>query len=249
MRRFLQRLKFAWEYFAKGQHRLPPLQTPPDFSYPEPDAGLMNFLAGMFQAHGAYAVRAGNWVVVDGGRLYARAAHFDHKQHPNNLVLQVDFIIVLSSGEHIAEAFAGVGVDIPSALRDACQSFQDSSFHALFTALLGRPCDHVEREEWVIGGAPRRITIGLLRMRGQLPLDQWPPVYAGIRKQIESFPISSGLHWIRVFYANFPADNPTVEVLLDNASCSELQTQIGTLPWPRADTFYSARLFLVIQDV
>ena len=79
----------------------------------------MGFLVDMYRTHGAKAVLAGNWVCINRGRAFTRAAYFDIQQHPKNLILQTDFITVTEDGIHIAEAFAGIGTDVSSALRDA----------------------------------------------------------------------------------------------------------------------------------
>ena len=244
----LNRLKFAWDYFIRGRHRLRPLEVPSDFNYPAPDDFLMTFVADMFTAHGAHAYRSGTWIVVDGGRLFVRAAHFDHRQHLKSLVLQTDFVCLTPSGQHIVESFAGIGTDLRSALIDACKSFQDSSFHVLFVTCLEHNCEHVDRESWTIGGTVRALTFGWLRTRGQLPLDLWPPVFTAIQSQVESIPLPAGLHWVRYFYAHIPGDSPTVEVLVDNEAHQALVSAASNLPWPSSDAFYSARLFFTIQD-
>lgn len=248
MTSFLRLVKFALEYFIRGRKRLPQIAVPPDFDYPAPDDRLMWFLEEMFRAHGAHAFRSGAWVVVDGGRLFVRACHFDHRHHPDSVVLQADFVCVASGGQHIIESFAGIGPDVASALTDACQSFQDSSFHVLFVTLLGRICDHVDRETWCIGGMVRVMTFGWLRTRGELPPDFWPTIFEAMQRQIEAVGVQSGLHWVRYFYANVPGHHPTIEVLVDNQSCQELSSQAAILRWPSSDAFYSVRLFFTIQD-
>jgi hypothetical protein len=69
--------------------------------HPAPDPGLMQFLKGMYEVHGAKAELAGDWVVVDGGKLRTRAVHFNHRQFPQGLVLQTNVVSVLPSGERI----------------------------------------------------------------------------------------------------------------------------------------------------
>ena len=248
MASLLSNLKFAWEFFVQRKHRLTDVSPIPDFNYPEPDDRLMAFLLGMYCEHGASAVKLGNWICVDGGRLFTRAAHFDHCQHPKNLVLQADFVTVTQEGQHIIVAFAGIGEDLDSAVADACKSFQDVSFHALFVSLLDRSCGHVEREVWSIDDRIRNITLGWLRWRGELPIDLWPPIFKGVQKYMESQPLSSGLHWLSLFYFHLPSQEPTIEVLLDNETSEALQKQMATLPWPQTEAFYSTRLFAVIQD-
>lgn len=243
------KLRFAWEYLILGKHKLPQVSPPPDFDYPVPDDCLMNFLLGMYCEHGASAVRVGNWICVDGGRLFTRAAHFDHRQHPQRLILQADFVTVTKQGQHMIESFAGIGPDFTSALQDACKSFQDCSFHALFAALLGRLCEHVDREVWNIGGQNRQITLGWLRYRGDFPTDKWAPIFEGLQKHLESFALTRGLHWARFFYSHAPSQAPTIEVLIDNETSEPLQSLAANLPWPQVEQFFSTRLFFTIQDV
>lgn len=240
--------KFAWDFIARGRHWLATVDVPSDFSYPIPDDYLMCFVAGMFTSHGARAFRSGGWVVVNRGRLFVRAAHFDHQRHPKGVVLQADFIFLTSSGQHIIESFAGIGTDERSAIIDACKSFQHSSFHALFVTLLDHPCERVDRDSWTIGGTKRTLTFGLLGIRGELPSDLWPPVYAAMQSQVETLQLTPGLHWVRYFYAQAPGGSPTVEVLVDNEPCPTLISAASMLPWPTSDAFYSARVFFTIQD-
>ncbi|HSI63433.1 MAG TPA: DUF6348 family protein [Candidatus Saccharimonadia bacterium] len=248
IRRFAKELKFGWDYFVRHRHRMNSICAPSDFDYPEVDDMLMTFLEEMFQAHDATAFRVGNWVAVDGGRLFARAAHFNHRQNGENHHLRADFIAVLPSGEHIIEAFAGIGSDRLSALKDACGSFSDSTFHVWIRALLDNPCDHADEETWVISGTPRKVTMGLLKMRGHLPLENWSSIFSGIQKIIEQQSLRAGLHWLRLFYAQVPGDGPVAEVLLNNIEHQEMQSEVAQLPWPMTEGYYSARLFLTIQD-
>lgn len=246
---FLSKLRFAWEYLVRGKYRLSDASPVPGSNYAKPDERLMTFLLKMYREHGASAVRIGNWVCVDEGRLFTRADHFDHRQHPKSLVLQADFVTVTQQGRHIIESFAGIGENLNSALADACKSFQDASFHALFVTLLSRPCGHVDRDVWTIGGIRRNVTFGWLRMRGAFPTDLWPPIFEGLKKYTESLPIESGLHCARYFYCHIPSQEPTVEVMIDNETSEQLQTHVAALPWPQKNEFYSVRLFLVIQDM
>lgn len=242
------KLKFIWSYFVRGEHRLSPIPAPPDFEYPQPGERLMDFLVGMYRGHGAIASRVGNWVCVDGGSLFTRAAHFDHRQHPGGYILQADFVTLAAGGHHIVESFGGIGTDFTTALEDACKSFQDATFHALFVTLLGHPCEHVERERWLVAERPRIMTFGWLRMRGPFPIEDWPPMFERFRKHMEALPLTSGLHWGRYYYGHLPSSEPVTEVLIDNEPHKELQSELANSSWPASDEFYSGRLFFVIQD-
>ncbi|MDB6118213.1 MAG: hypothetical protein JWO08_1994 [Verrucomicrobiaceae bacterium] len=221
--------------------------APPDSDYPEPDDLLMYFLAGVYGEHGAETERKGNWISVDQGKLFTRVAYPSQRQHPAGLVLQVDFVTVTADGRHIVESFAGIGADLSAALQDACGSFLDSCFHVFVVALLGRHCDHADRQQWRVGGRERRVTLGGLRIRGELPTGWWPPVLDGIRHHLEALPLAEGQHWIRYFYCHAPSNPPTIEILIDNEPHEELQTVTANLPWPQKEGFYSVRLFFVVD--
>lgn len=245
---FFRRLKLFVGRLILGSRDDSTVPLPADLNYPQPDPELMEFLVKIYTQHGAVARRMGNWVSVDNGRIFTRAAHFNHRQHPHNLVLQTDFITVTQTGQCIVESFAGIGVDVSSAVLETCMSFMDSTFHALFISLLGRSCEHVERENWLIAEQPRIMTFGFLRIRGDFPLDHWTTLFEKIKEQMEATPLSRGLHWGRYFYSNIPGDQPIVEVLMDNEMHEELREQAAILPWPKTEEFYSARVFFVIQD-
>ena len=221
----------------------------PDFGYPPVDDELMNFLAGMYSGHGAAATRIGNWILVDDGKLLTRASHFDHKDAPGSRILQADFVTVSAAGNHIVESFAGIGFDLATAIEDACRGFQDSSFHAIFSTLLDRECTHIEREEWMIAGLKRMVTLGLIRMRGEFPDDSWPALFDSTKTLIEDCDLPSGLHCFRIFYCHMPSGKPTIEVLIDNQEVTALQEQIGALKWPCSADSYSIRLFFMVQDL
>ncbi|RYD18551.1 MAG: hypothetical protein EOP88_22175, partial [Verrucomicrobiaceae bacterium] len=188
----LASLKFAWEFFVRGKHRV----EMPDFGYDAPDDRLMNFLAEMYRGHCVIANRYGNWVFVDEGKMHVRASWFRCNPSSDHVIIQTDFVTISAQGEHVVESFAGMGPDMTTALKDASKSFQDSSFHVLLTTLLDRPCEHVDREVWTIGGQRRNVTFGWLRTRGALLEEQWPPVFEGIRRQVEGIPLAPGRHWV-----------------------------------------------------
>jgi hypothetical protein len=212
-----------------------------------PDPEMMDFLQKIYAAHGAKAEIQGDWVIVEGGKLKTQAS-YDGKQGKKDFILQADFVTRLDSGETIIESFGGVGEDLKKAKEDAYRAFMDSTFHALLSVGLGQPCEHADTDEWEIGGSRRKITYGLLRMRGTLPENSWPPVIEDLKKLVQESGLPKGLHWVRYFYAQIPGGEPTVELMLDNETWEPLQKKAAGLPWPESKDYYSARLFFMVQD-
>lgn len=243
-----QRLKFAWDFFVRKKDRAGNI-TLPDFDYEVPDERLMRVLQDMFESHHAEPVRIGNWIATNEGRVLSRASLHILREEPADFWIQADFITLCEGGRHIVESFASSGEELASAMKDVCRNFQESSFHVLLTTLSGQPYDHAERERWIIGGQERNVTFGCLLTRGSMPLADWPPVFEIIQRDVESLPLSPGLHWMRYFYSNIPGSEPIMEVLQDNEPHEELQARSAGMPWPKSDAFYSARLFFVIQDI
>lgn len=241
----MRSLKFAWEFFVQKKRRLDPL---PDLGYPPVDEKLMGFLTGIYQAHGAFVIRSGNWLVLSDGRLLSRVARFNSRDEAGKSSFQMDVVTVVSPDQHIVESFSGLGATPDEAFEDACVNFRDSTFHVLYSALLDPTCDHVDRDSWTIASVPREVTLGWLRLRGHFPMENWEPTYTAIRLQMEEAAMGRGLHWVRYFYAHIPGREPVTEVLVDNEPVEAFQERLATFPWPDTVDAYTARLFFIVQD-
>jgi len=217
---------------------------------PKPDKVLIKFLYDMYKSHGANAKIEDSWVSIANGKIHSTAYHFNHAKYPNGLfLLQADFITRINEDQSIVESFAGHGSDLNSALKDACESYQDCTFHALFSALLGQNCSHAETKKWVIGESKRKVTFGSMKIRGKFDSSSWKAIFPKLETKIQKSNLKNGLHWVRFFYMNIPNHEPSVEVLLDNNEWKQLQTEFRELPWPRSNDPYSVRLFCVIDDL
>lgn len=208
----------------------------------------MQFLLHAYQKHGCTAAQHGDWIVVEQGCLLTRASTYNENEQAGVVILQADFLTVTPEGHHILESFAGFGPDQISALRDACESFLDSTFHAILSALLARPSEHATTLRWDIGGTARQLTFGSVRMRGAFPGGAWPEIFASLENETQKVYLPKGLHWARYFYSHVPGRPPTVEALLDNETWPEMQGKMPDFPWPQSEEFYSARLFTLIED-
>jgi hypothetical protein len=209
---------------------------------------LTAFMEKLFAAHGASTYREGNWVVVDNGNLLSQVRLVRETNHPDQSVLQADFILGPQSGEIIIESIVGIGHDRASALADAAYAFQQVVFPAAFWALLLRACAHAHEEEWQIAEIPRTVTSGQLGTRGELPVETWPATFQAIVAQLKGSGLPPGLHWVRYFHQHSPGSAPVTELLLDNQPWHQLHQEAVDLPWPGGDKFYSVRLFFIIQD-
>ena len=232
-----------------GRDRGEPDPGIPDFGFPPVDETLMIFLQRMYSDHGATARRVGNWIVVDGGAVLARAAVFNERAEPGKCVFQADFVAVTQGVTPIIESFAGFGKDRHEALLFACKGFQDSSFHPIFNAILKRECTHVDVEHWVIGGVKRKVTMGMLRVVGAFPAAASPMVVEAVEDGLKNHDLPAGTHAVRLFYSHNADSPPVVEFLIDGEPVTGIQDGLRQHDWPGGTDFYSVRLFLIVEDV
>ena len=72
--------------------------------------------------------------------------------------------------------------------------------------------------------------------------------YSQLEQEIKQADIGPGTHWIRLFYSQFGNETQECEVLLDNRAWQPVQMRMRTAPWLVREEWYSARLFLILQD-
>ncbi len=186
-------------------------------------------------------------IEVDGGRVSVTTEISETRHYPAGASLQFIVRVFLPSGERIDEYFAGIAQDERSAIIDALRNFADSSFHVIISALLDHLCEHATVEKWTINGIDRRVTLGAVTSRGGVPGNylQW---FREFEQMAKASSLPGGIHWIRIFHGQSNPSNATTEVLLDNEHWQPMESGIAALDWPAKDTFYTARLFLIIQD-
>lgn len=126
---------------------------------------INNFLIDAFKSHNVAIENEKNgWINFprrNDAPFYAyqtrqpkiRGEVVDRKQHPNNLVVQIDISLLLSDGRILCESFAGIGEDEKSAIGNGLTNFLSGSFHVLLNAFYFQQNDEqVSVENWEING-------------------------------------------------------------------------------------------------
>jgi hypothetical protein len=207
-------------------------------------------IAELFSAHGLPVDLKDGWVVARSGVLRAQARIFERPKHSGYHQLQLDVQVVAPNGIDILESVAGFGPTLHAAILEGISSFAQASFHVIFSALTGKPCSHCDTEEWLIGGIPRTVFLGMITSRAEKS-DKGPDRmgwFQVVETAIKNLQLSSGTHWIRFYHAELPESESVNEALLDNVSHSGLQSALASFVWPKTERFYSDRLFLIICD-
>ncbi|RKH74775.1 DUF6348 family protein [Corallococcus aberystwythensis] len=205
-------------------------------------------LAELLRAHGLSIQEEGEWLRVgsQGPRFYA--AFIDTRTGPGHCMRQLDVWLGPWAGQWVVESVGGVGKTEEEASRDALANFVRASLHVLLSAFVRPPDAHVTIETWQVGGIDRKVILGDIVSRGD---DAGPkheePWLRAFEDALKSLPLTSGTHWVRVYYAQMDGERMTLEVLLDNEPWQALTDLLETASWPAAPGFLSRRLFLVLQ--
>jgi hypothetical protein len=205
------------------------------------------YLQQLLRAHGVFATPCGDWLVLSQDDMKANASIV--REAPGKWV-QLDVRLEFAPGRILIESFGGAGETRMRATNDALQNFTLNSFHVILAAFLNRDDNQVSREDWMIGGKLRRVTIGNVGIRGKPPvlgaeLVDWFKLFEG---KLKAQQLTEGVHWVRLYYAQMQEKSTACEVLLDNDVWEEIQSEMAAVDWPAGEEFYSLRLFLVVQD-
>jgi Family of unknown function (DUF6348) len=221
----------------------------------DPQRDINAFMEGLYRAHDVPAHVSGDWVVFTDQPYRTQGETNRETVHLNgshSLVLQITFC--LAPTVNVVECFSGAGSTWEEACKDSLENFARNTFHVFVAAFFDVICgEQVNEEVWTINGQSRRISMSNIGVRGQYPVgsDGKPDMvwFDEFQKRLESQPLSSGLHWVRLFYMRKGDEVYGSEILLDNEPWMELEPEISEITWPRADHVYGFRLFLILQNV
>ena len=234
--------------------RLTPGEIPPQR---KPDDGLVGplneLLARWFEAHGVRAQSLGQWVALPRANAAAQLIVAKELSTPHAWTVRMAGTLQVA-GLQIAEPVLGRGKTFLDAVEDGARTWHESVFPVLLAAFFDTPIPgKVEQNEAVIGGVPRRVTLGSLHTWGRLPETApgrpdltWFDEFV---RKVRSRDLPPGPHWVSLFYAQVDEKPVEFEVTRDNADWGELRAVLYSVPWPKAKEFFSVRAFLVIQDV
>jgi len=208
------------------------------------------FLLELFRNHGIDAAPVDDWIVFRDRNMKANAAVVREMKQRVGASVQLDVRIEIEPGRTLIESFAGVGESKDRAVANAQHNFVVNSFHVILAAFFRPENEQVTREEWMIGGQKKLVTIGNIGMRGELPVqgEQAVAWFRQFEERLKAKRLAPKTHWVRLYYGQMQREAIACEVLLDNEPWGEMRSEMAAIDWPLSETFYSVRVFLVIQD-
>jgi hypothetical protein len=212
---------------------------------------LDNFFSEWLKAHGHEDV-----VIDDGGvgiagnetRLYA-SLYGSNKHDDGSYVVEVEFTIRLPARGQITEFVAGMGDTEASAINDALVNFTLTTFHVVYKGFINAEDPHMKATKVTINGADREVIAGDIMLRGgpqETKLDL-EPLRAEILEALNQSSLSPQPHWAKIVYSQQGGKPMTVAVTLDNNDELKLTEAVKRLSWPRIDSFYMAKQFIVVK--
>lgn len=206
------------------------------------------WLTEFFAAHGFPAQPDGEWLQIEGRSARVQCLVHDLDGHHDRASTQLDIIFCPWPGTAICESFGGVGDTRDERIADALKAFAWNSFHVLLSAFLSaEDSDQVERQEFDNNGVRRRMVHGDVTCRGDSAIIAPTGWFDQFLRLLESNPIPPGTHWIRLYYGQQNREAMAIEVLLDNEPWDAVAEQARAIDWPKADDFFSLRVFMAVQ--
>ena len=236
-----------------NKFQLPPGALPPQR---KPDDGLVGplneVLARWFEAHGVRAQSLGQWVALPKADAAAQLIVAKELSVPHSWTVRMVGTLQIA-GLSVSEPVLGRGKTFIEAVEDGTRAWHEYVFPVLLAAFFDKPIPgKVEQTEAVVGGVPRRVTVGSLGTWGRLP--EVAPGRPDLRwfddfvNKVKARDLPPGTHWVRLFYAQADGKPVDIDVARDNADWPELRSVMSYAPWPKGKEFYSVRAFIVIQD-
>jgi Family of unknown function (DUF6348) len=212
----------------------------------DPVAALQEVLI----AHGLNTTRTDQCVLIPASDLMVFVGVVRVDKHPNARVFQLDVRVEspLFTGKLLIESFAGVGPDESDAAKQAFGKFLRGSMHVLLACLVDvkRDDDQIEWDSWIFKGKAWRVCMGPLLAQGTTPVTV---EYSELLEQLkdELLPqLTSGFHWLRVFFMKNGKERLVSEVLLDNVDWPEGRKIVEA--WHSPDGAYSVRQFSMLMQ-
>ena len=229
---------------------IPRLGVAQDVADIEGDAAVNARLRSLLRDEGLSPREEEGWLVLQEGPSICGDIVRQLEPQEGIINLQLDIYLKLDDERILVESFGGIGDSREEATNDALRTFSRGTLPVLLAGLYGDTSVRVNRLTWEVAGQERRVTIGNLTARGQLPGDGQPPRewIAALKEEIAKADLPGGTHWLRVYVAQLNNELTAAEVLLDNQPWQRAQRSLADLDWPRSRNFYSLRVFLLIQD-
>lgn len=207
----------------------------------------------LLNTHGLKTEIKNGWISLKGFQHKLTVSYEEGANNGNLLSVKLTFNIALSSFEIINESLVGLGPNLETAIENGVSYFAQNVLHVLLTGLWDYPEDEqCSLEKWDLNDSQWNATIGNISLKTndttanddiQIPDN----IVETIQNSLNERPLNKGRNWIRLYYSVIPDNPPIVEVLLNNQPWDDGRKSIADLGWQESNTFYSIRLFILLE--
>lgn len=211
-----------------------------------------NLLKELLTGHSLSIGHYHDWLTLGDGLPGFRASvHNLREAGENFFTLQLDIEVVVEADILIVESCAGWGESPEAALVNGFSNFALYSLHVFLNGFCGQSDEQVNVEEWEIDNQKWKVVAGnfVIRNFAEQSIEAPESLFAEIELMLRQKGLEPGVHWLRVFYCNVGDGSVECECLLDNETWEEAQDRLQTLDWPKLESFYSVRNFLVMLPI
>jgi len=209
------------------------------------------FFVEWLKGHGEqHVVVTPEGVGVEGNATRLKASVWGSDKHKDGgNSVEMEFRVLLPTGDEIVEYVAGLGDTMEQASNDCYANFVLTTLHPIYKSFINPNDPHQTVTEVVIAGVSRDMVMGDIFVKGteessNIDIDALRPQ---IQAAITALPLSEKTHWLKVVYGQINSQPILSAATLDNKDQNELAGVIQNLPWPRQYEFYIVKVFVVIK--
>ncbi len=203
-------------------------------------------LANMLHTHELHVLEYKDWLLINEQLPALSASTQNFREYENGASIRLDISVLLDKNKVIWESFAGMGKDELSATQNAFQNFSTNSFHVLLSAFWEvEQNEEIGIEEWEIQGKLWNVYIGNFGCKGDFNIPE--ELFSIVEEQIKEEKLEENTYWFRLYYANINVEDRMIETLKNNEEWTALGDKIKQVQWPKSDTFYSLRNFIILR--
>jgi hypothetical protein len=205
-------------------------------------------LAALFEGHEVATRVDGDWLRFPGRSGRVQGLIFDLPDVHPLCSTQVDIRFSPWPGCLIGESFSGFAETRDERVKQSVDAFTQNTLHVLLRVFFAIDCGE-QTNEWTFSGQHGlcQVTDGNVLCRGPAEAPMGDGWLDGLKRILESHPVSDGTHWCRLYFAQLHRKPTMIELLLDNQPWKNAALAAKSLPWRLSDGFSSLRLFFVVQ--
>lgn len=206
------------------------------------------FLADAFRKYGVECEIENNWLIFKDSHITAQAKARE-MTGSSATILHLNVTMNIGLNNQIVESCVGVGLDVEGAIADGWRFFLNTTFHVFLREFFKIKSEkEVEIHKWHINNRQYEVLISPIDHRGQLPSPLPLEWYHQLEELVKEQPLTPGIHWVHLFYAQSAREIIACEIMFDNKIWTEVEADVRKFDFPRGNDFIALHVFILLED-